>query len=183
MEIAVYGGSFNPPHVGHAMVACWLRWTGLAEQVWLIPAFDHAFDKSLAPFSLRMEACERMVKALGDWARVDGIEAQLPAPSYTIHTLDHLSARWPQHRLRWVVGADALPTLHLWREWGRIESDYPPIIVGREGYPPVEGSPSFPSVSSTEIRQRLAAGLPVQHLVEASVGRLIEENRTFFEGA
>ena len=182
MEIAVYGGSFNPPHVGHAMVAAWLHWTGLAEQVWLVPAFSHAFDKPLAPFALRMEACRRMASSLGDWANVEGIEAELPGPSYTIRTLDSLSARHPGLRLRWVVGSDALPTRHLWREWDRIVRDYPPIVVGRAGYAVVEGAPTFPDVSSTEVRQRLAEGRSVQHLLETGVRTLVEENAALFFG-
>ncbi len=182
MEIAVYGGSFNPPHVGHAMVAAWLRWTGLAEQVWLVPAFNHAFEKHLAPFPLRMEACRRMAVSLGDWAKVDGIEEVLPGPSYTIRTLDSLAQRNPGLRLRWVVGSDALPTLHLWREWDRIVQDYPPIIVGRVGYAEVEGAPTFPDVSSTEVRRRLAEGRSVQHLLLREVRELVEEHSALFVG-
>ena len=44
MRVAVYGGSFNPPHVAHAMVASWLLWTRLVDEVWLVPVFRHAFE-------------------------------------------------------------------------------------------------------------------------------------------
>ena len=58
MDVAVYGGSFNPPHIGHAMVAAWLLWTRRVEEVWLVPAFAHAFDKALRPFAARVEMVE-----------------------------------------------------------------------------------------------------------------------------
>ncbi len=55
--VAIYGGSFDPPHFGHAMVIAWLLWSGTASEVWLVPTFQHAFDKPLAPFELRAGLC------------------------------------------------------------------------------------------------------------------------------
>jgi nicotinate-nucleotide adenylyltransferase len=176
MEVAVYGGSFNPPHVGHAMVAAWLHWTGQVDEVWLVPAFDHAFDKALAPFELRMEACRRMARDLGSWAHARDIEAHLPAPSYTIHTLDALSAAHPKDRFRLVVGADVLESLHLWRDWTRIMHEYPLITVGRAGYKPVLEAPAFPDISSTDIRCRLKEQRPVSHLLSKDILALIMQN-------
>lgn len=175
MRVAVYGGSFNPPHFGHAWVATWLRWADRADEVWLVPAFDHAFDKNLAPFSLRVRCCEAMAAAVGPALRVSTIEAELPAPSYTVRTLDTLSARHPEHRFQLVIGADNVPSLPLWREWPRIEATYAPIVVGREGYPPVPGAPMFPGLSSTEVRERLAAGEAVDHLVFPAVAKILRE--------
>ena len=171
MRVAVYGGSFNPPHVGHAMVACWLRWTERVDQVWLLPAFAHPFDKELVPFRMRVGFCEALVDSLGPWARVEPIEEELPRPSYTIDTLGALAARHPSHRFRLVVGADALPTLSQWKRWDLIERQFPPIVVGRQGYPEVSDAPVFPDVSSTEIRRRLRGGEAVDHLVPAAVLR------------
>ncbi len=168
MRVAVFGGSFNPPHVGHAMVAAWLRWADRVDEVWLLPAFRHAFDKSLAPFDVRVRACEALSTVLGVGFRVETIESTLPTPSYTVRTLDALAARHPEHRFRFVVGADVLPQLPQWREWARVAEQYAPIVVGR-GAVAVDGAPTFPEVSSTEVRRRIAAGEPVDHLVPAAV--------------
>ncbi len=168
MRVAVFGGSFNPPHVGHAMVAAWLRWTDQVDEVWLVPAYQHAFDKSLAPFPRRLEACRRLCAALGTGFAAVGVEAELPVPSYTITTLRALAARHPENRLRLVLGADNLDAVHKWRDWDAIERDFAPVVVGR-GSLGVEGVPTFPDVSSTEIRARLAAGLPVDGLVPRPV--------------
>ena len=46
MRIAVYGGSFNPPHIAHTMVASWLLWTEMVDEVWLVPVYRHAFEQS-----------------------------------------------------------------------------------------------------------------------------------------
>ncbi|MBN2798016.1 MAG: nicotinate-nicotinamide nucleotide adenylyltransferase [Deltaproteobacteria bacterium] len=175
MRVAVYGGSFNPPHVGHAMVAAWLSWADQVDEVWLTPTFSHAFGKELAPFADRVAMCEALAAAVGPWVRVCPIEAALPSPSYTIDTLEALSLRHPEHLFRLVVGADVLPQTAKWRAWARIEAGYRPIAVGRVGYPEVPDAPSFPGVSSTEARDRMRAGLPVGHLLPAGVARIARD--------
>lgn len=169
MRIAVYGGSFDPPHVGHAMVAAWLRWTGHAEEVWLVPTFAHAFGKQLTPFDTRRRWCEALAADVGPWVRVCTVESELPEPSYTIDTLQALAAAHPQHRFRLVVGGDVLGQVQDWRRWDLIQERFEPLVVGRAGYPPVPGAVSFPEVSSTEIRARLSQGQPVDHLLTRGV--------------
>lgn len=172
MHVAIYGGSFNPPHVGHAMVAAWLRWTEQVDAVWLVPTFAHAFGKDLLPWELRLAMVDEVAK-LVEGARTCTIEEELPRPSYTIDTLVALQARHPEHRFRLVVGADVLPETPRWKSWDAIQARFPPIIVGRGGHPPIDGAPTFPEISSTEVRDRLNRGLPVDHLVPAGVARLL----------
>jgi nicotinate-nucleotide adenylyltransferase len=173
VRVAIYGGSFNPPHVGHALVAAWLRWADRADAVWLLPTWSHAFGKALAPFPARVAWCESLAGAVGPWVSVSTIEAELPAPSYTIDTLRAFAARHPEHRFRLVIGADNLDVLDKWRDWDAIAAGFDPIVVGRAGWPAPEGAVVFPEVSSTEIRARLAAGQPVDHLVPAAVLALL----------
>ena len=168
MRVAVFGGSFNPPHVGHAMIAGWLGWTDRCDEVWLTPAHVHAFGKPLAPFAARVAACERLAALVGEHVRVCTVEASLPSPSFTIVTLDALAAAHPEIRFRLVVGADILHQAGQWRDWSRIEAEYPPLVLGR-GRENAPGAPTFPDVSSSEIRARLAAGMPVDHLVPRQV--------------
>lgn len=169
MQIAVYGGSFNPPHVGHAMVAGWLLWTGRAEQVWLVPCAEHAFDKELAPFEARIAMCRALAGAVGGPVVVEDVESRMPTPSYTWNTLERLSEQHRQHRFRLVVGADTLEQTDLWHRWDDIVERYEPIVVGRGGYPAVAGAPTFPELSSSEIRARLRSGQSVDHLVPGGV--------------
>jgi nicotinate-nucleotide adenylyltransferase len=175
VRVAIYGGSFNPPHVGHALVAAWLRWTGQADEVWLVPAYHHAFDKVLAPWDLRLRMTQALADTLGPWARVLPIEGELPVPSFTVHTLEALASRHPEHELALVVGADVLPQLPLWKEGMRLRERFPLIVVGRQGYPAVEGAPSFPDISSTDIRARVARSAPIGHLVPERVRVLLEQ--------
>lgn len=174
MRIAVYGGSFNPPHVGHALVASWILWTGRADEVWLVPSAAHPFGKQNSPFERRVALCEALARSLSPQVRVEAIEGDLPAPTYTIDVLRALAARHPDAHLRLVLGTDNLADLPRWKQWTDIEREFEPLFVGRQGYPRGPAvSPDFPEVSSTEIRARLAQGLPVDDLVPQAVLRLL----------
>ncbi len=175
MRVGIYGGSFNPPHVGHAMVAGWLRWTEQVDAVWLLPTWKHAFGKDLAPWESRLRMCEALAGCLGTWARVEPIEADLGGTSYTVDTLSALSERHPEHAFRLVVGADVRAQAHLWRSWDTIAARWPPIVVGREGFGDADGAPRFPEVSSTDLRARLRAGVDVHGWIPAGVLRVLHD--------
>ena len=102
------------------MVAAWLRLTGLVDEVWMIPTFDHPFGKEMSPFELRVDWCQAMAEHVGSWVRVNRIESELRGTSYTIDTLDALSLRHPEHRFRLVTGADVLESTSKWKAWDRI---------------------------------------------------------------
>jgi nicotinate-nucleotide adenylyltransferase len=173
VRIALYGGSFNPPHRAHALVAEWVVQSGAADEVWLVPVYQHALDgqqgKQLAPFTDRLAWCAAMAASLSVPVRVCDVESRLPVPSYSIDTLDHLAKTHPAHGFRLVVGADILDQTDQWKRWDEIEVKYAPLVVGRAGYPAPEGVPVFPAVSSTDVRARLTSGDPVDELVVPAV--------------
>ena len=160
MRIALFGGSFNPPHVCHQMVAIWVATTRPVDAVWLMPTYRHAFGKSLVDFELRCQMVERLVEPLGDWAVLSRVEAELGVESRTIDTLEHLMAQRPEDELSLVVGADILLEAHKWKQFDRLETLATFHVVGREGYevPGRRLALELPDVSSTELRERLAAG-------------------------
>ncbi len=176
-RVALLGGSFNPPHVAHLMVAQWALATQPVDEVWLLPSYLHPFGKALAPFDERVRMCELAVRALRG-AFVCGAEAELagdPLVGKTARTLEHLAGKHPTHRFALVVGADVLPDTGKWYRWDRVRELAGLIVVGREGYPPVEGAPSFPAISSTEVRERLAGGQDVSGLVPRRVLAFVRE--------
>ena len=91
MDIAVYGGSFDPPHVGHGLVAAWVLWTGRAQAVWLVPSFDHPFGKERAwSYDDRVAMCQALAASVGPGVSVSRVEQTLPTPSYTVDVLQAL---------------------------------------------------------------------------------------------
>ncbi|MDG1479663.1 MAG: nicotinate-nicotinamide nucleotide adenylyltransferase [Myxococcota bacterium] len=175
--MAVYGGSFNPPHIVHAWVSTWLLWTDQVDAVWLVPVYQHAFEdrhgKRLAPYTDRMAWCAEMAADVDARIQVSDVESTLPTPSFTIDTLRHFKASHPEHSFRLVVGSDVIPQLPDWRDWAGIEAEFSPIIVGRAGYDSPPGSVVFPGISSTEIRKKLRSGVDVGHLLTAGVREMI----------
>ncbi|MGF1465722.1 MAG: nicotinate (nicotinamide) nucleotide adenylyltransferase [Sandaracinaceae bacterium] len=170
---AVFGGSFDPPHVGHVLAAAYVLSTAPVERVLCIPTFQHAFGKRSAPFPHRRRMCELAFGPLRG-VEVSDLEARLGGASYTVRTLRELAARHPAVGLRLVVGADLVPEVPSWREGDRLPGLAPLLVVGRAGHgSPGDGRPLMPEVSSTEVRQRLEAGAEVEGLVPRSVTRYI----------
>jgi nicotinate-nucleotide adenylyltransferase len=176
-EIALLGGSFNPPHVAHLMAAWWTLATQGVAEVWLLPSFRHPFGKALAPFEDRVRMCELAADRIRG-VHVCTAEAELaqdPQVGKTARTLEHLAQKHPTFRFALVVGADVLPETDKWYRWERVRELARIIVVGREGYPPIPGAPALPAISSTEVREKLARGEDVTGLVPAKVRAYLEE--------
>ena len=169
VRVAVFGGSFNPPHVGHAMVIQWLLSTNLSDEVWLLPTVSHALGKALPPFAKRAVWCRAFAGEMDTRVRINEIETTLSKPSFTINTLRALKAEHPETTFQLVVGSDILDETDAWHQWDAIVAEFAPIVVGRTGYPVQGAEIYFPEVSSSNIRQRIAEGLSVKELVPRAV--------------
>ncbi len=168
MHVAVYGGSFNPPHVAHQLAVTYVLATHAVDTVWVMPTPSHAFGKALAPFHHRVEMCRLAMRHFGARVEVSTLEADLAQPSRTVDTLRAMLAQQPDRRVSLMVGADILPETPKWKGWDDIQALAHILVLGRTGYP-AAGSVMLPEVSSTEVRQRLAAGQGVDHLVDRAV--------------
>jgi nicotinate-nucleotide adenylyltransferase len=177
-EVALLGGSFNPPHVAHLMAAYWTLATQRVREVWLLPTFRHAFGKALAPFEDRVRMCELAARAIRGVA-VCTAEAELaddPLVGKTVRTLEHLVAKHPGTCFALVVGTDILRETEKWYRWDRVRELARVVVVGREGHSEgAAGAPLLPPVSSTEIRERIARGEDVSALVPRLVRMFIEK--------
>jgi nicotinate-nucleotide adenylyltransferase len=158
-EIALLGGSFNPPHVGHLMAALYLRSTLNVDEVWLVPAFNHPFGKPLAPFDDRVAMCEAMAADVGSWLRVERAESLVGGEGRTIELLEWLLPKHPDTTFRWVIGSDILADLPKWKAWDRIQTLVKVTVLHRAGYPAPDAlGPPMVEVSSSEIRKRFESG-------------------------
>lgn len=166
-EIALFGGSFNPPHIAHQMVCLFVLETCRVDAVWMVPTYRHAFSKTLCPFEHRFRMCELAAQALGERVKVSRIEEELAAPvSRTLDTLLELRERHPETRFRLVVGADIMTETSKWYRWDDVQALAPPIVVGRTGYARAREAAlgqdhdvlplDLPRVSSSEVRAQLA---------------------------
>jgi nicotinate-nucleotide adenylyltransferase len=169
MRVAIFGGSFNPPHVAHQLAMTCVLATARprVDELWMVPTFKHPFDKQLAPFDDRVRMCELAARPFGA-VRVSRVEEELGGESFTLHTIKALRARHPEAELALVIGADLVAERERWHGWRELEALVPFIVVGREGQVDAGGL-KLPAVSSTLVRERLARGDSVEGLVAAEV--------------
>jgi nicotinate-nucleotide adenylyltransferase len=164
--VALFGGSFNPPHVAHYMLAAYALATCDIDEVWMVPTFRHAFGKDLAPFSDRVAMCELIAARLAPSMKVCRAEESLSqqpnfVASRTLDLLDHLGQLHPTVQFRLLIGSDILLETDKWYRWDAVCAAAPPLVIGRgEVRVPSQATVSefsMPAVSSTEIRRRLKA--------------------------
>jgi nicotinate-nucleotide adenylyltransferase len=178
MRVALFGGSFNPPHVAHQLAALWVLETAPVDELWFVPAFEHAFGKPLAGFEDRLAMCELAAAALGPRARVSDVERAIGGRSLTLQTVRRLAELHPAHAFSLVIGSDLTGDVASWYGGDELARTIPFIVVSRSGG---VGRPAgaevataaspvvMPDVSSTAVRAALAAGKPADGLVPRTV--------------
>lgn len=166
--VGLFGGSFNPPHVAHQLVALYVLET-VVDEVWFVPTYSHPFGKNLAPYDHRVAMCELAVSPLGARAQVSRAEQELAqkpdfVSSRTLDLVEHLIAKHPDAQFRLVVGADILGERDKWYRWDDVTARAPLVVLGRAGYDLPAGSVAtgvtMPEISATHIRELLAAKDP-----------------------
>jgi len=182
--IAVYGGSFDPPHVAHRLVAAHVVAAHGVDRLLVVPSGQHPFDKPLSPFEHRLRMCELAMADL-DRVQVSPIERELAGPSLTLHTLEELARRHPGTRLRLVIGSDLLGETPGWHEFDKIKALAPPIVVARPGHPLPDQAghdqAALPDVSSSVIRERLRKQLPTEGMLDPAVARYAIEHALYVQ--
>lgn len=134
MVVGLFGGSFNPPHQGHQLVAeIALRRLGLQQLWWMVtPGNPLKSRNDLAPLSERLEASERLARLTDPRIRVTAFEQSL-GTSYTARTLEHVKARNTGVHFVWIMGADNLAGFHRWQRWQKIATTFPIAVIDRPG--------------------------------------------------
>ncbi len=132
MVVGLFGGSFNPPHQGHLLVAeIALRRLGLDQLWWLVtPGNPLKSRNELAPLAERLAACEALAE--DPRIKITAFEKTL-GTSYTARTLDFIRARNPHVHFIWIMGADNLAGFHRWQRWQKIATTFPIAVIDRPG--------------------------------------------------
>lgn len=189
MKIGLFGGSFDPVHLGHLLVAQAAREELGLDRLFFIPAQQSPFkpDRTLASASDRLRLL-RLALAGIDWCEIDTQEIERGGVSYTIETLRSFARRFPAAELHYLVGGDHVQNLPQWREAQELARLAQFAVIPRPGqvgvpFPePFRGRylKGFPfGVSSSEIRERIRAGQPIESLVPVAVSEAIFNNRLY----
>jgi nicotinate-nucleotide adenylyltransferase len=189
LKLGIYGGSFDPVHLGHLLVAqAAVEELGL-DRIFFVPAAQSPFkpDSQPAPDAARLRML-RLALAGQTNAEVDYQEICRGGVSYTVDTLRDYARRFPGAELFYLIGADNVAALPQWREATELARFAEFVVVPRPGQPelhfpaPFRGRvlKGFPlGVSSSQIRARVKTGLPVDLLVPPAVAAAIRSERLY----
>ena len=186
--IGILGGSFNPVHAGHMMLASYLSQWGYVDEVWLTLSPRNPLKEpgDLLPDMKRLPMLNIAVKGA---TKIDicDIELTMPKPSYTINTLELLRERYPDYKFKLIIGSDNWRIFDQWRDAQRILDEFGVIVYLRPGYPveqrhivglEVVDAPMM-NVSSTFIRDAIARGRNMNYFLPAGVYKYIIDNKLY----
>ena len=188
-NLGLFGGSFDPIHLGHLLVAQAAREELGLDRLFFIPVAQSPFkpDRAPTPAAERLRLLRLALAGKTD-CEVDEQEITRGGVSYTIDTVRNYVSRFPGAKLFYLVGADNVPQLPKWREAGELARLVEFVAIPRPGEPeklfppPVRGRTlsGFPlGLSSSQVRARVKGGLSVEHLVPAAVAEAIRNNRLY----
>ena len=191
-EIAVFGGSFDPPTVVHQQIVRTLLNDPSFDEVWMMPSGERKDKPHATALARRMAMLATMCDELfADERRLhlSDFEASLPQPTETYNPVQALEHSYPTTRFWFVFGADSVATMHTWREGERLLAELPMIIVPRHGYETpttarhIQELPNLEilekEISSTQVRKRVSDGVSLDGLVSKSVERFIRHRQLY----
>ena len=198
MNIGVFGGTFDPIHIGHLLIAEEARLRLGLSQVIFVPAGEPWLKEHriISSGEHRLEMI-RLAIASNPFFRASTVDLERPGPSYTVDTLTDLRRELGEEaELYFILGLDALAELPTWREPERIVQVCHLVAARRSEARDLDLESlerSIPGIShrviildnplidmsSSEIRERVAAGLPITDLVSEAVARYITERRLY----
>jgi nicotinate-nucleotide adenylyltransferase len=189
MKLGLLGGSFDPVHFGHLLVAQAAMEELVLDRLFFIPAAQSPFkpENKPAPAPVRLQLL-RLALAGKTNCEIDEQEVRRGGVSYTVETLRDYTRRFPRAELFYLIGADNAPKLNEWREASELAKLAEFVAIPRPGGaaanfpPPFRGHTlkGFPlGVSSSEIRARVKAGLPIDLFVPPPVAEAIHGGRLY----
>lgn len=197
-RVGVLGGTFDPPHLAHLVLAAAARRTLGLDRVVLVPAGDpwRKANREVTPSTTRL----RLVEAAADslpWAEVSAAEVEREGPTYTLDTFEELAAAEPEAVWWFLLGEDALADLPHWHEPERLVQAVRFGLAQRPGAEPaastLDALPGLADrvdvvpmpaldVSASDLRARVARGAPTTPLLPAAVRAVIDELRLYHAG-
>lgn len=188
MRVGILGGSFDPPHLGHLLVARQTKKIMNLDQVWLMPYFAHGWASTSSSPEHRF-AMTKLIQEEDIIASPE--EIKIPTKNYTIETIRRLKEKYP-HDFFWIIGSDILPELERWKEHQQLTKEVAFLIFPRNGYPLPKRLPvGFRLISSADlitsnissaiIRGRIRKGLSVKKLIPKAISMYIQKHNLYLK--
>ncbi len=182
-KIGLFGGSFDPIHHGHLILARDAMESLGLDRVIFIPVGVSPHKLAQPPAAARFR-CEMVAAAIAGEPRfsMDACEAEREGPSFAVDTVRLMRQRFPQAEFFYFIGEDNVSALHTWREIDALKQLATFVVLTRGDLEPVEGFPVISrniDISSTDIRNRIARGLSVRYLLPDAVCAILARHQLY----
>lgn len=176
MKIGFFGGTFNPPHLGHLLAATYALKIFHLDEIWLAPVYHHPFAKKMIAFDHRKAMCDILVEKMSPPFRVTDIEKDLNHEGKTLFTLRNLQQKHPEHHFSLIIGSDLKDQLKSWNHADLLMKEFPVLVVPRG----VQNDPSsIPNISSTNIRADQYTKDQIQKVVTPEIYEYMIEKKIY----
>lgn len=186
MKVGIFGGLFDPPHIGHLIIAQHILEEFKLEKVLFIPAGHPPHKSDYSPYENRYEMTELAIASNMDFS-ISGIEKEIEDKTYTIEVIRKLKTN--QDELYLVIGSDQWLEIETWKDPEALFRECRIVVVRRPRYEIEKGSKLFDhimvstspliDVSSSMIRKRVQNGQSIRYLVTGKVANYIEQNNLY----
>lgn len=185
MKIGLLGGTFDPPHIGHLIIAEEVRVKLQLEEIWFIPSYEPPHkQKAKSTIHDRLMMLEQSIQD-HKYFKIDTIELNRKGKSYTIDTVNTLKQKYPNYQFYFIIGADMVEYLPNWKNIDELIELVTFVGVNRPGYQLESQYPikiidaPIIHVSSSDIRDRVANKQSIKYLVKELVSHYIKEKRLY----
>lgn len=205
MHIVLFGGSFNPPHLGHLIVIqqafepipktvpSLSLGKGRVDELWILPCYRHTFQKNLAPTKQRLKMSRLLIdelsSAIKSKVKLETIETDHRLSGETYEALQLLKEKYPNHTFTFLMGTDQLKDFKKWGNWRKLLEEMPFYIYPRSGY---KNDINFPNmtllesptqvitnISSTIVRERIINNQTIDFIIPALISNYIRKNNLY----
>jgi nicotinate-nucleotide adenylyltransferase len=189
-RVGIFGGSFDPPHIGHLVIAEMTRRALNLDTIYLVPTYQPPHKKGSHASTAHDRLAMTKLSVLGNAKlKVSDLELRRKGISYTVDTVRAFRKRFPTSELFLIIGSDSLRQFHSWKSPAEILAEvslivYPRPRSGRKNARLRSGNVSFVigprmEISSSDIRKRIRRGKSIRYLVRDNVLRFIEEKKLY----
>lgn len=176
MKIGFFGGSFNPPHLGHLLAATYALKVYHLDEVWLAPVYHHPFAKQMIDFNHRLKMCKLLVENMSPPFKVTDIEKHLNHDGKTLFTLRQLQENHPKDEFLLIIGSDLKEQIKTWNHADELQKEFPILVIPRG----IQNDPtSIPNISSSDIRAENYSKDQIKNVVTPEIYKYMIDKKIY----